>query len=626
LFKKLSLVAVFLIIELIAIIILQNNTKYQKKQILSNENHLIKTQYNTINNSFKVLANTVFEGYINQQTIIEDFAARDRDSLYVDLKPTYRYLKSLNFEQIHFHLPNNISFLRMHKPEKFGDDLTNIRYSVKYVNENKKFISGLEMGRAAPGFRFVYPLFDSNKHIGSVETSFSVYAFANQMEKTYKVHTHFLITKKLLDQKIFIEDKVKYAQSIELADHMMLKRETKVQKNEEERYLKKLFENELKNKLANRISTKNIFSLEIELAKNENEQHVHKIVTFLPLYNIEKIHMGYFVVYRVSKELKDLEATLFRNYFISALIILLIFILIYKELNSKDILEKKVQEKTQEIQDMATSIKEINISLEVRVKEEIEKNAKQERKIANQAKQAALGEMIGNIAHQWRQPLSAITTAATGMQLSQEMGILEDEDFTKFADGIVKNATYLSNTINDFRDFISSKKKFESFDVSKSVQKSLAVVNSSINKHKLKIITNFKSGIIISNYSNELQQAIINIFNNSKDVLKEKIEIEEDRIIFIDIYDDDKLVYIKMKDTAGGIPKEIAGKIFEPYFTTKHQSQGTGLGLYITHKIVCDSMDGKIDFDNVQFEHNGKVFTGAQFVLTFKKDKKEEKQ
>ena len=606
---------------------LNNDYDFKKEQLLSHSNKLIEAEYNTMNNSFEVLANTVFGGYIDQQIIIDDFANRDKESLYVNLKPSYRYLKSINFKQVHFHLPNNKSFLRMHKPEKYGDDLTNIRYSVDYVNTNKKFISGLEMGKVVPGFRFVYPLFDANGHIGSVETSFSVYAFARQMEKVYKIYTHFIINKDILNKKVFSEYKNNYIQSIEHEDYMLLERKVNDRVSFETNYLKPLLNGKYKKLIDSSIQTKKIFSFDLELIKDENNKHSHKLVTFLPLKNIQKQHIGYFVVYKHSEELKSLEDMLIRKYIVVTIIMLLIFILIYKELNSKEILAIQVKEKTSKIQEMAVDveehaakIEEINISLEVKVKEEVEKNAQHERKLANQSKQAALGEMIGNIAHQWRQPLSAITTSATGMLVSKNMGILKDEDFKRFSDLIVKNAEYLSDTVDDFRDFISTEKKVEDFNVGQSVEKCLDIVSSSINNYNLNVISKLEDDIIISNYKNELQQAVINIFNNSKDALKEKIKDLDERFIFIDVNGDEETVIITIKDTAGGIPESIIDKVFEPYFTTKHQSQGTGLGLYITHQIVCDSMQGTIDLENIDFEYKDKAYSGAQFILKFKKN------
>lgn len=148
---------------MVIVFVINQISDSKKITLLNAANRVVTTQFNTVYNSFETLANTVFKGYINKPKIIEAFANKEREVLYNLLKEDYEYLSAINFKQIHFHLPNNDSFLRMHKPEYFGDDLTDIRYSVKYVNQYHKPIMGLEMGRVVPGFRYVYPLFDEKR-------------------------------------------------------------------------------------------------------------------------------------------------------------------------------------------------------------------------------------------------------------------------------------------------------------------------------------------------------------------------------------------------------------------------------------------------------------------------------
>ena len=621
--KYLYLISAFIVVELAAIYLIHTSYLEKKEQILTNASNLVSTEYNTIYNSFEKLANTVYRGYINKPNVIADFAARNREKLYNDLKNDYRYLKSIGFRQIHFHLPNNESFLRMHKPNKFGDNLTKVRYSVDYVNTMKKPIQGLEMGKIIPGFRYVYPLTHNNTHIGSVETSFGVYTFARQMEKVYKVHTHFLINKNIIEAKLFKDSKKRYRPSIEHKDYLMLKRSDITPMTNKDKKLKDIYQNRLKNIIDKGIESKEIFSLDFEIIDNKKNTHKHKIITFLPLKNIQNHEIGYFVVYQDDKLLVNLEDDKFLQYSIATIIILLIFILLYKELNKKIELSIQVEEKTKKLrettrllEEQTAELEDINDSLEDRIALEIEKNAKQEREIFQQSKQAALGDMIGNIAHQWRQPLSAISTSASGMQLTYQFGTMSDEDFINFTDAIIENSKYLSRTIDDFRDFISNDKKLTTFDISKSIEKCLAIVDSSINNHHLHIIKNLEDDLIVQNYNNELQQAIINIFTNAKDALKEHIQDSDDRIVFIDTFRKDGKAIITIQDTAGGISEDIIEKIFEPYFTTKHQSQGTGLGLYMTHKIIVESMKGQIGVENITFTHNDKSYTGAKFTIS----------
>jgi PAS domain S-box-containing protein len=235
-----------------------------------------------------------------------------------------------------------------------------------------------------------------------------------------------------------------------------------------------------------------------------------------------------------------------------------------------------------------------------------------EKLIAEQSKLVAMGEMIGNIAHQWRQPLSVISTAATGMVMQKEHNLLTDEKFIKTCDSINDNAQYLSKTIDDFRDFIKGERKIVEFQLYDNIESFLHLVEGSIKNNDLKIIKDIEDKLL-RGYPNELNQCFINIFNNSKDALKAK---KGDRLIFISTKIEDDKINIVFKDNAGGIPEDILPKIFEPYFTTKHQSQGTGLGLSMTYNLITNGMNGTITANNITYQYDDKNYAGIEFVIT----------
>ncbi len=239
---------------------------------------------------------------------------------------------------------------------------------------------------------------------------------------------------------------------------------------------------------------------------------------------------------------------------------------------------------------------------------------KQEGIITSQAHHVSMGEMIGNIAHQWRQPLSIISTASTGLLIQKEMDILSDNDFNDFCHTINDNAQYLSQTIDDFRNFIKGDRTIKSFNLKDNIETFVKLVNGSIKSHNLNLVLNLDENIIIASYPNELVQCVINIFNNAKDVLKECEDKE--RYIFIDTYKNDNNAIIQIKDSGGGIPESIIDKIFDPYFTTKHQSQGTGLGLHMTYKLIVDGMNGSINVHNVTYNYKNEELKGAMFAIT----------
>ncbi|MDY3203888.1 MAG: cache domain-containing protein [Arcobacter sp.] len=237
-----------------------------------------------------------------------------------------------------------------------------------------------------------------------------------------------------------------------------------------------------------------------------------------------------------------------------------------------------------------------------------------------QSKMAAMGEMIGNIAHQWRQPLSTITTASSGMVLQKEMGILTDEFFFEASKKINTSAQYLSQTIDDFRNFFSPNRQKTKFFLRNTFSTTLDLISAQFNAKEIHIIKNIED-IELFSYENELIQALINILNNSRDELLKK---ENDRYIFIDVYKNNiDEVNIIIKDNAGGIKEEVINKIFEPYFTTKHQSQGTGIGLYMTEEIVTKHLNGIISVKNKEFIFNDKKYFGAQFRIKLKLSEEE---
>ncbi len=242
--------------------------------------------------------------------------------------------------------------------------------------------------------------------------------------------------------------------------------------------------------------------------------------------------------------------------------------------------------------------------LELSQKEQL----KQQQIILNQSKIASMGEMIGNIAHQWRQPLSAISTSASSLQVQNDLDILDKKTINKNLHNILKNTNYLSKTIDTFTQYIKGEKNYKKVFLSDVINKTIELLDAVLKGNHIKIINNMKNTRPIEVYivEEELSQVIINIISNAKDALLER-EIENPIIeITLKESNNDALIYVE--DNAGGIDKEVLHKIFEPYFTTKHQSQGTGLGLHMSHQIIVDSLKGKI------YAHN--IKKGARFIIS----------
>ena len=274
-----------------------------------------------------------------------------------------------------------------------------------------------------------------------------------------------------------------------------------------------------------------------------------------------------------------------------------------------NILNKKlkytVEEKTKELRYLNENLQ---ITIDKKTKELLEKEA-----ILNQqAKMAAMGEMIENIAHQWRQPLSVISTISSSLKIKREMNMLDDKEFYEALQSINRTSQHLSNTIDDFRNFFSPNKEINKFYISELIKKSKDLIKSRFDKFNIKVIENIDDIEILS-YQNELFQVILNLFSNSIDVLSSS-QIEN-KIIYIKIYHDENNLYIEFLDNGGGIKDEFINRVFEPYFTTKHKSQGTGIGLYMSLQIVTKHLNGEISVKNDTFIENNTAYFGAKFTI-----------
>ncbi len=258
-------------------------------------------------------------------------------------------------------------------------------------------------------------------------------------------------------------------------------------------------------------------------------------------------------------------------------------VLLKKELEKKEYeleqlnesLEIRVKEQTQQLQ-------ELNQTLELRVQEEIKKNEEKQKVMFWQSRLASLGQMLANIAHQWRQPLTELSLTTFNIKKAS-LNNKEDDIKKYYAESkyIIQN---MSNTIDDFTNFFKPNKKKEYFYLRDSINESLSILKKIIKRENINIETKFMN-IKVLGITNELSQVIINLIQNSKDAFNQN-NIEK-KLIKITTNKEEEFAIIKIADNAGGISEENFDKIFEPYFTTKHSSSGTGLGLFMS-KMICE--------------------------------------
>ena len=245
-------------------------------------------------------------------------------------------------------------------------------------------------------------------------------------------------------------------------------------------------------------------------------------------------------------------------------------------------------------------------------------NLEQQKMILTQAKIAAVGEMLGNIAHQWRQPLSVISSQVSGMKVRLDFGQeLTEEMVCECSSNVIKQVEYLSSTIDDFKNFFTSdSESVNTFDIKNAIDKLQGLIKDSLEANHIHYEIKTHNVEVLYN-ENKLIQCLLNICNNAKDAMILNEIPSEDRAFFITLEEEQNNVVIKIKDSGGGVPDEIKDKIFEPYFTTKHKSIGTGIGLYMTYQLIHNSFNGDIKVSNETFEFNQKNVTGAQFKIIF---------
>lgn len=314
---------------------------------------------------------------------------------------------------------------------------------------------------------------------------------------------------------------------------------------------------------------------------------------------------------KLEEEVKDAK---YKIILISSIISLLLIILLLLISRRIDLQFKKYEN---ELKENNHQLKKLNESLESQVKEQVLKMRKADEMLNQQSRLASMGEMIGNIAHQWRQPLSTISTIASGTKFEDELNLMNKEKLYKNLDLIVSNTQHLSDTIEDFRNFFKKDKTKTNFNLKSTIEKVINLMSASLKNKEIQIKLEIDENIELYTLENELTQAILNILNNSKDALLEK-ELET-KCIKIKAFEKDNEIYIEVYDNAGGIKDEIIDKVFEPYFTTKFQSQGTGIGLYMTRTIIVSHMKGKITAKNTQIECDGQNYKAALLQIILNK-------
>ena len=606
---KIKLTLVFFIVIVVVASLLQYEKNDKIKKYIANKAKEHQAMYDAIYHSFKKRADIASVLIVNNQEILniyEELESADstkkdilRTKLHNIIFTQYKFLEQQGIYILHFHLKNNESFFRMHKPTKFGDDLSNIRKTIAYANEHKKPIHGFEVGKYFSGYRFIYPLTSNmDEHLGTLEISFDLGLYVKEFMSTLDVLSSFRIKKDIVDAKCDKDEIPKCYVSSKIIDYYAPKNVIEQLDINKQKELKKLvIDPQTVINGVKSVSKDKVVSVFDDKSKN--------LITFIPVKNpVSQKVCGFITIRSGDKYIynKRLNSNFILASFIIFTLIGLIFIYrevkLQKELNK--ILQDEVDKKTKELKD-------INENLEAKVKEEVDKNIKHEIKLYKQAKQAALGDMIGNIAHQWRQPLSIMSSIASGIKVKQEFGILDRESIGQSMDSIVIKTQYLSETVETFRNYLKEKKEKKEVILQDRIRMAIAITKTCLEDNHIEITNNLNETkpVKIKLVAGELTEVLINLINNSKDILLER-QITNPKVqVMLKISDNQAVITIE--DNGGGIPEDMTSKIFEQYFTTKDDAKGTGLGLYMSRQIIQESIKGKLYVKNSEI--------GAKFYV-----------
>ena len=252
-------------------------------------------------------------------------------------------------------------------------------------------------------------------------------------------------------------------------------------------------------------------------------------------------------------------------------------------------------------------VKLLNRSLTRRVEKEVQKSREKDKLLLYKSRLAQMGEMINMIAHQWRQPLNIISMLYQSMIFKYKKGELNSSIVDEFLKKFNEQINYMSQTIDDFRSFFKPEKEKEPFLFNDAIKTAIGMIEKSFEKENISLVYNEKvESAVVKGYQNEFTQVLLNILNNAKDALSHKEQ--ENKIVIITLSKLDEKYVLCIEDNGGGIKDEYLEKIFEPYFSTKEEYNGTGLGLYIGKMIVEEHMQGELEAKNIQSKEKGAKF------------------
>lgn len=338
----------------------------------------------------------------------------------------------------------------------------------------------------------------------------------------------------------------------------------------------------------------------LKLSKENFEVDLKEFKSMYILKSNNTKELDLFVQEKIKQQ--EIREQKFKDFMVTLTGAILVFMALFSLLMISIITDVVKKYKTQ-VQNKEAKLQSLNKTLSTKVEQGIEEGKAKDKAMFQQSRLARLGTMLSMIAHQWRQPLTELSGTLMELETATRFKKVTNEHILNSIDKSDKLIEFMSNTIDDFRNFYKPDKKKENFDVVDACKKAINLVNASLDESKVVLELDVLHNRQINGYPTEFAQVILNLISNAKDILIER-KIENPRIkVTIDFHG--SLCIIKVSDNAGGLKEENYDLIFDPYFTTKHSSKGTGLGLYISKLIIERNMGGELSVKN---DEDGAVF------------------
>ncbi|MEA2019868.1 MAG: ATP-binding protein [Campylobacterota bacterium] len=658
---------------------------YQKEHkinsIFKQTDYIYTSKINIINRTFTNRLQSV----VSQKKIKDAIKNRDRETLYKISMKRFKTIKrdfpTLNL--MHYHLPDHTSLLRLHKKDKYGDNLKDKRAMITKAIDTKSTQIGFESGlydELDITYRVAIPIMENKKLLSVVELGINTQGISNKIDDFFdagfdgEVLIGFLLQKDINSNKNIIQnsrmiseekllyeivqkiDSNKHSQYIEMKDKVyfvfwgkqklkdfnvndvgtiiyafdITKLENEFQKSLIISIVKPiimmiltffmliwLFNYIIKQSKLNQIKISNIVDNQSAIIVVTNGKKIIQAnKSFLEFFDMKSLEMFTEQYDCICNKFEKIDGYLQKEYENKNW-------LEYLKLNQNTIHKTIMQDVDGKQHIYQVNYKEFiqNDDTEyivtfediTQLEDELKKNRQKDQHIVQQSRLAQMGEMISMIAHQWRQPLAAISSTSAGINLKAQLNKLDKETAVELSNKISDYSQHLSSTINDFREFFKSNKEKRDTTFNDIVNSVLNIVETSVENKNITLIKNLNCTNRFNTYPNEIKQVVLNLIKNAEDVLIEK-DIQNPKIII-----ESDCGVLTISDNGGGIPDDIMPKIFDPYFSTKTKKDGTGLGLYMSKTIIEEHCGGELRVSNDEvINQDGKPSCGAVFTIRLK--------